>query len=92
MNKLTIKLTQWIIRRYLPESIYLDDLIESPAYIQALGFVKEAEKTKSAGIHKRDFARAHLFAWYQKNSISRPKDLMINLMIELAIWRSNKWT
>ncbi len=87
MNQWMTKLTQWMVRRYLPESVLLQDILNSQAYIQTIGFVKEAEKTKSLGIHKRDYVRAHLLAWYQKNSIPKPKDHILNLMIELAIWR-----
>lgn len=91
MNKLMIKLTQRMIKRYLPETIDLQQILDSQAYLQAIGFVEQAEKTKSFGMHKRDFVHAHLMAWYQQKSIQKPKIYVINLIIELAVWRKNKW-
>ena len=89
INKLLTKLAQRMIRRYLPETTELEKILSSPAYVQAIMFIEDAEKTKSLGTHKRDYVRAHLMAWYQKNSIEKPKSNILNLLIELALWRKS---
>ena len=80
-----------MVKRHIPEIITLDTIWDSVAYIQAIGFVQQAEKTKSAGVHKREFAKAHLLAWYQKKSMAKPHEDLLNLMIELAVCRLHKW-
>lgn len=85
MNKLFIKLTQALASRYLPEMTDLQEIVNSPAYLATIEFVNQAEKTKSLGIHKREYVQAHLAEWYQKRSIPKPSHRFINLLIELAL-------
>lgn len=92
MKNLLTKITKRLAKRYLPEETKFQEIWDSPAYLRAIQYVKDAERTKSLGIHKKEYAEAHLEAWFQERSFKKPKDHIINLLIELAIWKQNKWT
>lgn len=92
MKYLLTRLTKKLTKKYLPEAVDIQEIWESPEYIKAIQYVEEAEKSKSLGMYKREYVQAHLKSWYQMKSRPVPNQNILNLMIELAVWRHKKWT
>lgn len=90
-RELMERLARWMESRYLPNEAQMrQDLLAKPWYRVVQRKVEEAERTKSAGEHKRVYVETAVKAACARAGKQPPPQRDLNLAIELAVLRGRQ--